>query len=450
MRNLLAISGLFIVGHLLTSCSKPSLVGSELLEDELTEVVFTDTLDLNFTAGLGDSVLAYSTGQPLNSLLCGKLDDPIFGESSSEIFTQFRIFNNAVGLIGSTIDEDDVTLRLRYDTSSVFGHLDEEVTIEVFEMLERPMFEEFYFTDHVFQTTMNPIGSATFVPKIRDSVEVEIAGEMRKLPPHAAIPITDFGFRERMFNADTAILTGIDTFQTVFKGLNIRMTSASNTMLAFLLSSGGTSLQVEYTPVDGVERLYEFLIDPVLDVKTVHFEHDYTGSFVEPYIGNTALGEDLLFVQSMQGLDSRMEVTGLDNLGNILINHAEIIVYEASLPEDTDTVFSKNPLSQIVSRIPLESGRLVSSRDVNFSLALGSLGRFGGAYNAPEEGNNAPGSYVMNTTAQLQAIAKGEVENAIYLSAYLKASQAQRVVLYGPGHEEYPARLRVTYTKVVN
>ena len=54
----------------------------------------------------------------------------------------------------------------------------------------------------------------------------------------------------------------------------------------------------------------------------------------------------------------------------------------------------------------------------------------------------------MIITGQVQEIFKGEKENAIYLSLFLKANLPNRSVIFGSDHTEYAPRLRVAYTRV--
>ena len=91
-KNILAALSLLAILSLATSCSRPTPIGADLLEQDRANVLFTDTLDIIASTVSEDSVLTYSSDptRQLRVYLCGQLDDPVFGKASSEIYTQFR------------------------------------------------------------------------------------------------------------------------------------------------------------------------------------------------------------------------------------------------------------------------------------------------------------------------------------------------------------------------
>ena len=80
-------TSLVLAALLWTACNKPSPFGSELLEEELADIEFTDTLSVLFTVQREDSLLTSDPSSTSAAFLCGTLDDPHFGKSEAEIFS---------------------------------------------------------------------------------------------------------------------------------------------------------------------------------------------------------------------------------------------------------------------------------------------------------------------------------------------------------------------------
>lgn len=445
------VAVLLFAGLIISSCSKPSIVGSDLLTDEKDELGYIDSVGINFTATTEDSIVTFAPNSQLTRYLCGNLNDPILGKSSSEMYFQYRYRTNVTELMSSFVDS--VVLRITYDSAGVLSKFDEEVTIEVFEVTEDMVFDETYYIDQIFEVAQMPVGRATFIPNVADSVSIIKGGQDTLLvPPVMSIRLDEDPQFETRFTSvvDSAVYTTLDGFRGEFKGFCVRMTSGDNTMLAFSLSSIYTSLEIYYkedSQPDTEQESVEFIVDPTVDVKTVHFTHDYSMAPAGAFIGDPELCDSLSFIQGMAGLNTRFEIADLSVFDDVVINHAELILHAAVLPED-DTLFSKRPLGQLITKVENENGRLINSRD--FALSLGTLGSvtgLGGAFQEIEEGNITSGKYVINTTAQIQAIARGDAENAIFLTAFNKQRNPRRVIIFGPEHSQYPAQLRLRVTK---
>lgn len=439
--------GLVLVGW--HSCTKSTIVGSDLLDDEVADLGFTDTLSLEIVTVREDSVLMKSAESPssLTPALCGQLNDPFFGRSSSEIYTE--VFLTGVGTSILENDIDSVVLSMVYDTTGLYGELDQPVSVDVFRMAEPMDLSAAYYSDVEFMTDPTPIGSLDgFVPRPADSLTIIRADDTSEVKPMLRIPLSTEFANELSMVTDTTLLS-LDSFQNWLPGINVVMSSGENTMLSFNLNDAQSSITVYYSDVaedQYGEYSFAFNVQQLqIQVQVAHFEHDYAGSQVEPFIGDPELGDSLVFIQSMSGLNAEITIPGLENLQNKLINQAQLEFFMAMIPENDTAIYPE--ARQLITRTRDDEGGLVIARDPLQALQAQQLGVFGGNAHVVDTAGDKRIRYLMNVTASVQDIVAGRAENKIYVSSYLKQYQPRRVMLYGPGHPEYPARLRLTFTE---
>lgn len=430
------------------SCTKPVLIGSDLLEDEKSSLKFEDNFELSFYTEKTDSVVVHSDNVSLQLLtyLCGNVDDPIFGNYSAEIYAQPVLFlSSGLDLLNSTLDS--VVLQLRYDTLGNYGSLNDPVKLEVYRMTENPNFNTEYYSNERFMSEadmMDILGSLTFIPEPFDSVTVDSV----RIAPSIRIPLSVAKLTE-LVSQDSSIFTHLDSFLNYFNGLHIRMTGANNTMLGFNLLNSDSKLSFYYDKGNVSDKVFSFIFTTG-SIKTVYMEHDYTGSFVEPYLTSNP-ETDYWFVQGMAGLTTRMSINNLSILGNAIINQAELEVYCTFPDQDVPPLYP--PIKYMVTQ-ELTDTSLINSIDVNVGLArsqsmLESVTYktyYGGVLEKISDGPPAIYRYNMKVTGQVKDIFRGDKENIIYFNPFEKPNVPNRSVMFGPGHPEYAPRLRIYYT----
>lgn len=435
------------------SCTKPVLIGSDFLEDEKASLKFKDDFDLSFYTEKTDRVIVHSdnVSRQLYTYMVGNVDDPIFGRYTAEIFAQPILPTQATLLKNATLDS--VVLQLRYDTLGLYGALNEPVTIEIYRMSENPEFNQEYYSDHRFMSFMSGpelLGSRTFIPKPFDSITVFRPNDTFHLAPSIRIPLST-AIMSDLVAQDSAVFTNQDTFLNYFNGLHIKMTGANNTMLGFNLLNSGSILSFYYDKDNVVDDEFRFIFTTG-SIKTVYMEHDYTGSVSEP-----ALSPDpetgYWFLQGLSGLTTRMTIGGLDELGNAIINQAELEVY-CTFP-DGDVPALYPPIKYLVAQEMTDTS-IINSIDVSIALSRttgnhtseGYKSLFGGVLEKITDGPPVVYRYKMKITAQLKDIYNGKKENIIYFNPFEKANVPNRSVMFGHGHPEFAPRLRIYYTSL--
>ena len=446
------------LGLLLASCNRQSDLGAEIFEDDTIGVLVTDTFDIKVKTVVRPAETIFNQGDVIpNTQLIGSLDDPVIGKSQAEVYTQVdfapRVFNP---LAEARIDS--ALIVLRYDTFGVYGRVDEEVTMEVFELEERiDRIEEYTSRQRFSSNKMTPIAEHTFVPSPYDSIEVDSA---TSLSPRLIIPIDSMSagwdYVKRIQALDSIFWTNTDTFRTEFPGLHFRL-QAANTMLGFRFESEAVSqVQIYYTPKDTTIQERLVLSFGGIAAKTTFFEHDYEGSLAGTIMADslTTMSDSICFLQEMQGLSPKITISGLSKLQNSLINSAELIATVKELEEPMGEILDDPTLIGIQERndsafVDIIDVRLATFEAQRSNSLFGYIASFGGA--RANEGDTTQTKYIYTAaiTSHLQdAVSNQQDSLTIYISSFYQPESPRRTVFYG-SETKYPIKLVVRYTKLL-
>jgi hypothetical protein len=432
------------------SCTQAVTIGSDFLDDQESDLVFSDDFTLTFNTEVTDSVITYSpnVSYQLITYLLGNIEEEIFGYSTSEIYTQPQLPIQGTDLIGSTLDS--VVLQLRYDTLGSYGDLTAPVTLEVFQLAETPDYTRTYYSNVQFDRKMEMLGSVTFIPHPEDSIQVVNGEDTVKTAAHIRIPLDVNKFADLLLQ-DTVVFTTQDSFQNYFHGIYIRMTGSNNTMLGINLLNSLSGLVFYYdTPTD--ENHIFKLVFTSAKVNCTHMQHDYRGSRVENTLTFEPEG-NFWYLQGMAGVRTKMKIEGLELIPESVINQAVLEVY-ATIPEGDDDVLYP-PCPYIVTQEKTDS-TLNYDMDVRVALAVAQGNHLNGVYNilfGGKRGDRIPGppvvyKYEMKLTSKVKEILEGNKENILYFNPFSKSDFPHRAVLFGPNDPIYAPRLRVYYTKI--
>jgi hypothetical protein len=317
-------------------------------------------------------------------------------------------------------------------------------------MTENPDFKDDVYSNKRFQTSTVLLGSLTFQPRPKDSVTVITPTDTTLYAPMVRIPL-DVAQMADLLLQDSVVFTNQDSFLNYFNGVYIKMSSGANTMLGFDVVNALSGITFYYDKDTILNKEFKFIFTSG-SVKTVHMEHDYTGSLVEQALTPDPEG-DYWFVQGLSGVTTGMKVQGLDALGNAIINQAELDVYSTFPPGDNGAFYP--PCPYIITQEKTDSS-IVNSRDVIVALNLTSgnytsdlFGTiFGGQLGVPDPGPPVVYKYTMKVTAQIKDIFAGTKENIIYFNPFNKGEVPNRSVIFGPNDPLYAPRLRIYYTEI--
>ncbi len=429
---------------LTTSCIDPTDLGSDLLREDRAEVNFIDTLTIRASTIRGEAPFVYGPAivDQQSNYLVGKMTDPIFGLSEAVMYGSPRL--DFFGPDFSNTELDSIVLFLPYNRDSLafYGRWNEEFSLDVFRVTERIDRNRFYTADTSFAVNPLPLGSKTFAPRPFDSLEVAqyngTSIDTITFPPHLRIPLSaEFG--NEFLQLDSLILDNDDAFLDYFNGFQVKASSTNRGLLSFNLLNTIGGIYVYYTKDDTLKRQFLIQMDQ-FSSRFSTFEHDYSGSVVENFIGAQHSGDSLLFVQGLAGVETRIELPYVRNLEDLIINQAELIVEFEDLPEDVDSIYA--PALQLGLFTERGDGVREGVRDFALANALDDLSRlFGGVLSDP---SNRSGTYTMNLSSHFQKMVTGEVDNVLYLVAFPKSERAYRSVLKGTNS----IKLNIAYSRL--
>lgn len=450
-----------------TSCNEPSLIGSDVIDSDRLDVVFTDSLSIFASSVEDDSIQTFDDLNLLTSYLCGKLEDPIFGISESEINTQLRLTgtpdsSNFAKIPSGNAILDSVFFVLEYDPDQFFGTSNSEQEIAVYLLDEDMDNNATYYSNDNFAAG-DLLTTATVNPSQPDSTFTVISttGDTI-LPPQLKLQIdvnhplfTDILFKDGSsidyYKNDTSLLD-------VLKGVKLVVENSDPTdlMMAFKLSSssiGGIYMYYHTlaTPDDDSSDTLSYRFRVSSDAaQMVSFNHTYENSIVKSFIDtldDETDGEQYIFVQGMQGVNGKLRIPFVNGLDNAIINQAQLEITIATMLPDDISVYSDEPLEQILLSKRNEDGDLVSIADLQFAITGNLTGTFGGNLVEETKDNMVIQTYTMNISKHLQDMINGlELSNEIFISTISKAQSANRSIIFGTGHPSYPPKLNVTYT----
>jgi len=446
MRNsIFALAVLLAALFSLNSCNDPTIIGSDLLSGDQIDVSFTDTISMQARTIIGDSIRTYSPNPTLQliSYLCGEMDDPIFGTSTSQIFAGLSLNNGnspnpAFSDVG--VGLDSIVLILPWFANGVYGDTTQIYGLDVYRLEEQLDDTIEYFSNQTLITS-EKIAGTKVMPSPRQRTTIQNPGidsiMIDTLTPQLRIRM-DESFSSEFFNADISNFESNTAFLDFFKGINIRPTTTNAGMLSFIIRSPLAAMAVFYHR-DSTYYQYNFPIS-AQSVKFTTFKHDYTGSTVENFIDDPEKGDSLVFLQGMAGVNIRVKFPYSDALSNIAVNKAELELTILQLPEDGGVNY--DPIDKmIVSEIKEDgSKRLITDITLAISRNRNDFSTiFGGTV---VNGNK----YLLNLTSHYQEIILGSASNEIEISVFLKGDKASRVVLAGPKFSNSPLKLNLSFT----
>lgn len=449
MKRILFSSVLALVVAVLFSCNDASVLGSNILPEENNlEVDFTDTISLISSTVRLDSTRVYDPNPSLQPgrYIAGRVEDPVFGIYSSNIYTQFELLTTNPDFSNAVLDS--VVLLLAYDnTGGFYGELDNPFTIKVREVQEYMSPVETYQSFQTFNTSTSTLGELTFTPAPNDSVRLS---EDVILAPHIRIPI-DNALGNRFFNeTDTTVFENDDNFTNYFNGVQIEAALDENSAMIGLDLLDNLSQLVFYYHEDTVQKAF-VLRAKSGSTKTMNFNHTYDKGIyasLNPFIGNATLSDSLVFLQGMEGHDVRIELPFIKDFPKVVVNKAELVVRVA---QDATSTTYPIPEQLILSSVVDENSEPLLIEDVTVSLS--STSSFEGSFGGNPQVNSSSGEdiieYRMNISGYLQSVLDGSIENKpLYLEIFPKSDQPNRLILGGAKHSKYNMSIELTYTKL--
>jgi len=426
------------------ACKQPSPFGADLLRDEFSEYVFTDTITLRCTLEREDSTLTSDRSSTAAYFLCGELNDPQFGKSVSNIYALMLGKNLNPNFKPATQTFDSIVLYLRYAAAGFYGDTTQEQTLRVFRVDPNHHISPSanYYSTKTFPAA-EELGSVRFLPKPSkvDTLFEGIKGPFLRL---ALKP--EFG--QELFTLDSASYSVDSFFTQKLRGLKIVSSASGATpgaIMAFDLNNTALSrMRLFYH--DTTARNFDYFFTG--GNKFTHFEHDHGGSPSGQLIGQAL--DDNLFVQGMHGLRVKIEFPYAHLLNKIAVNRAQLVLTVA------DETASLKPANQLFFSQLQGDTVFVLSNDVVYSFGPtfnGGFSNFGGTPREEFDNGTMVKRYRLTLSDQFQEIVDDDnssdtKKRTVYLGVYPRSRTAERAILFGPRSLSFPAKLELTYTRV--
>lgn len=436
IKNLLGLS--LLLGLVLAACSKSTIVGSEILSDDFVDVAFTDTTTIKLLNIKADSTRVYPPNS--STYLLGDIDDPVFGKTSTEVYSQIRKLFDIPDMENAVLDS--VVLSVSISSSGFWGDSLAIQDIEVFELGESISDYDSIYSNQQFQKGML-LGSKSFNPVRTDTAAVVVNGDTLYYNNIFRMQL-DPSFGEKLL-ADTMALQNDTLIQELTNGLIIKASSVSNAVFginnAVYLDDYTNKVILYYTSNDTITRKHALTLG---GKRGMYIDNDRSNALIDNYLQNQEGSDTLLFLSGLQNSNLMMEIPSLDGFDDVMINYAEIEFYVATL----DNSLRYTGVEQIHMLNEDEEGNLSYIEDLNISIIQNVINYYDGLL---VEEENEEGfmikKYNINFTNELKRrINEGDTSTRLLLVPAISSSRAYRSLLFGPESSSYPARLKITYT----
>jgi hypothetical protein len=421
---------------LFASCKKESDIGIDIQpEEDIIGLFTTDTTTLLTYTVREDSIRTDETP----TVVLGKYNDVIFGESTCGVYSQLSIPNNLGNITFQSAGFailDSAVLMLSYKID-YYGDTLTPQKFDVYQMTDMIYKDSIYYSNQTRSCFPGAIGSLTFNPKPR--TEVIVNGDT--VPAHVRIPM-DLNWAQQIFNqSGGANLASQASWQAYMNGIYISPGAMGGGLLYFNMLDSLTGLRLYYHTATSATS-FTFVVNSTTAYHS-HYQHNYNTADldIQAQLTNPAAGPwTKNYVQSNAGLKTRIEFPFLDNYKNlgypIAINKAELVI------EGDPGISSDFPLN---TRMFLTSIDSVGKEHLLIDM-FESSSYYGGSL------NTTTNQYRINIARYIQGVLSGEEENnGLYLKEIFGTENGRRSVIgSGDASATNPPRmyLRLVYTRI--
>ena len=437
------LTGLFLLLTVLSCKEDPYEIGIDILPPNDTLSAYqTDTVTVIAYTVLQDSIRTdeFSYG------LLGAIMDPVFGKTTSSMYTQLRLSTEGV-TFGENPVLDSLVLVLYYQ--GYYGDTNTLEHVKVWELSQDLIKDSTYYSTETAATYSILLADQYYKPRPTDSVLVSGSLASPQLRINLSNKTNYLG--NKILSAPQTALNTNDEFLKFFKGLAIQAfpVDKGGSFIQFTTSNLYSRLSVYYHNTDQGDSLQ---FDLVIDASTARFtafDHfgyaDASPAFRQQVLnGDTSLGADQLFVQPMGGTQLKVRMPYIRSLvknGKIAISNAQLVFEN---PDRDTTLAPPEGLSLYLLDSAGSYGFVPDQAE--------GTSYFGGVYNTDTR------TYSFRLTQYIQGLLTGDTTKNpyIYISAVnpLKNTvYTDRVVLNGtspfdPSRFSGRLKLKLIFTKL--
>jgi len=426
------------------ACNQDTIIGNDLITDQVVDIQFTDDIDISARSVKGDSLVIFVTdgnvSNNLSLMLIGQSEDQLFGKAQSTAF--FTANLNSSDTLQNIDAIDSVILTIPLDTMASYGDTLAVHNFELFELTESMYDLDTIRSNDFFDFDPTVVGARSFVPNTRDSVlayqpSVDSSINFRA---HIRIPIEEMNFRNKFIDAATSA-NGNDTlFRDEILGFALRSSTDQSSFVSLNMNNSLisiTEVNVYYTSA-GEKKLYSF---PLGSRRSFAFDHDLQGSDAQMAMTDQSFADSLLYIQGMEGPNIEVDLSALKSLQKGSLNYAQLEFHVATL---VDSEFDQNPPIERIGAFWKDNG--VTSQVIDLSIGDGSINFTGFFDGTLEEGIDTTRYNLTLSSHSIDIINENIDNDKILLIPFNKQTFANRAVIFGPKHSERPMKLKIVQT----
>ncbi|TXF90787.1 DUF4270 domain-containing protein [Neolewinella aurantiaca] len=448
------------VFFVLTACTDPITVGSDLLGDD--RAVLGQTTDIPFTTRVveNDSLFTYDALNfiCISGMSFGELQDDVFGATKHSFYAvPALVRSSTTGLPApppfayTARNVDSVVLIMPIDTAYDFYGTAREFNfragliptrvdddVDYYSNLMLADGEDVNDGDLITATRTETLLYDTLYATNNDSI---VASHIRFKFDQEFLDQVNLR-DEATFDSDSALATllaGVyletENDPDGLLGLKPFSTLCSSTISGFYFFYKDTSETM-------TERFYRMPLALALP----RYEKDYTGSLVGNLLGD---GDDLeqIALSGQGGVMTEITFPDLSMLEDKVINQAEMLFFRETIEDYSYETYPGPAYVALFYRN--DEGNLVQILDrqllVNSDFTSVVNNFLGGNELTDDDGNVF---YRPRFSVHLQQMVEGEVPPTIYMRVFPVDRDPGRVILSGPEAAERPATIKVTFTEV--
>ncbi len=425
MRLINKLSVLFLIILVCNSCTKSSILGSDIIDQNKQLATFTDTIGLIGTSEAIDSVLVFEdsiTSFRPQFLSLANIADPVFGKTIATIYSQLTA-DVLPNFKNPTVDSAFLYLAYPKTGTKFYGDTSVDMLINIYRLKDDLSGLKKLNSNISFDIEPTPIGTLNYkvTPNI---VQPKISSDSF----YVKIPIEPSFYKLLL---DTTIYTNQTVFEKWMKGIVIKSETTSKCGVFFDMypTNSITSLRLYYKNTNDTFG-YTAIYKPS-NVKFNTFKIDRSGAPVNDFTGNAAKGDSLLFLQGTSGIDVKFQFPSIKNFSNIAINKAELILPLRDNPSDLI------PIQQLWASF--------KNTDNKFS-PIPDIVDGGNAFEGKVDLKDGQYFYRLNISKYIQKVISEGLKPEIYISALSKQQNLNRSILQGVKNSKGRAKLNLIYT----
>ncbi|MEM9258227.1 MAG: DUF4270 family protein [Bacteroidota bacterium] len=451
---------------ILTACTDPITVGSDLVDGDLADI--GQTSDIPFTTRVvpEDSIIVYDESENaiIGSFTFGRTNDVVAGNWDHSLYIVPRLVQRtSTGLpdppefaFRDDINVDSAVLILEIDTSSAFFGLARTFPTSVTALTDMVDQGVDYYSNVEFPASGPMLNRDAFFSATREETLLydtivsptgTTSGDTVS-QAHIRIALND-NFLTQLNMLDESAFESDTTFWDFLPGLAITPSEVTNALV---------TLRARPARIGSAARagLYFFFPDTAtgnptfyqtpIDLALPRYQKDFTGSLTETLLGEEEDNEQVV-VSGQSGVMTEITFTDLSALTDVVINQAEIKFYLEDVDGYDYDEFANPTFFALYYRD--ETGALQPIEDrINLANPSSSdaVRQFlGGDPQTDDDGNVF---YQPKFSIHMQSILEGSVPPTIYLRVVPVDSDPSRAVLAGPQAAVRPASVQVTFTEL--